>query len=190
MADYTRLEKYLDGILNNIPVPEPYTRIEMLLAAIAAKIGSGGGGGGDATADLTLVAVASGITTSGSYNTQAITGFTAFTLTANKGFDTLLAKARTKKLSIDGGVSWTTDGVATIADVNVHEQSVYPKEALSQLGIVTNKDTILLTLSSIYKRGDQTDRELELYLRFQPAMRLIYEDTNGDMQIIDPLQGG
>lgn len=147
-------------------------------------------GGGGESVDLTLVAVASGITTSGSYNTQAITGFTSFTLTANKGFDTLLAKARTKRLSIDGGVSWITDGVATIADVNVHEQSVYPKEALSQLGLATNKDAILLSLSSIYKRGDQTDRELELYLRFSPAMRLIYEDTNGDMQIIDPSQGG
>ena len=48
----------------------------------------------------------------------------------------------------------------------------------------------MFNLFSIYKRGDQTDRELELYLRFTPAMRLIYEDTNGTMQIIDPSQGG
>lgn len=48
MEDYTRTEQYLNGILNGTPVPEPYTREEKLLAAIAQKESGGGGGGGGA----------------------------------------------------------------------------------------------------------------------------------------------
>ncbi len=62
MENYTRIEKFLDGILNNIPVPEPYTRVEMLLAAIAAKIGSGGGGGASSADDVSYDNTDSGLT--------------------------------------------------------------------------------------------------------------------------------
>lgn len=149
-----------------------------------------GGSGGDATADLTLVAVAAGVETSGSYNDQAVTSFTSFTLTVNKDFDSLLSKARTKRLALDGSISWQSEMGTQIAEVDLLDQTVIPKEMASVLGITTNKDFIYVSLSSIYKRGSEPGENLDLYLRFVPALRVIYEDTNGTMQIIDPSQGG
>lgn len=145
--------------------------------------------GGGESVDLTLVAVAT-IAHSG-YNTEAVSSFTSFSLTTEKTFDALLAKARTKILSCDGSLSWTDEStMIEMRPVEIWKQEIAPAALLAYYGITSSKDGILVYFDSFNYRSEATSDETEVYRRIGAygAMRLIYEDANGDMQIVDPSQ--
>ena len=155
------------------------------------KASAVGGSGGDATADLTLIAVATGITSSGN-NGEAITGYSSFTLTVNKDFDALLAKARTKFLSLDGSVSWTDTQTTAkeVRPVSIWKQEVAPSSAIVAFGIQTEKDGVIVYIDSFLYKGEAQSDSSEVYRRMGLTICLIYEDTDGNTQIVDLAQGG
>lgn len=167
------------------------TSVQDAIDEIAQSGSSGGSGssGSGSSADLVISINAGSI---GTKTPTGISSFTSFTVSIGKSYDDVLAKARTGSLDIDGGLYWSyTDGgtpVSTcVRPIMVMSQEVYPAAALSQLGLSTQKDAIVITVNAGCYDYDSKDETMELIACMgEGAMRVIAEISN-EIVVIDPV---